>query len=107
MTANKDSIGGEMPDSASAAGGAGFHVLVLFVSGTTPNSLRAIANTQRICGQRLPGRHQLTIVDLYQQPELAAREQIIAVPTLVRKQPLPSRRLVGDMAHADRLLELW
>ena len=80
------------------------YVLMLFVSGTTPNSVQAITNTQRLCEQHLAGRHRLTIVDLYQQPDLAREHQIVAAPTLLRLQPLPGRRLVGKLHDFERLL---
>ena len=102
-------MGREMTDTealeAAALAAANEHyVLILFVSGTTPNSVRAIANTRQMCDQRLPGRHTLTIVDLYQQPELASSEQILAAPTLLRKLPKPTRRLVGNMADVEHIL---
>lgn len=81
-----------------------FYVLMLFVSGTTPNSARAIAHTRAMCEALLADRHALTIVDIYQHPELAVLEQIIAVPTLLRKGPQPVKRLVGDMAGAEHIL---
>lgn len=90
--------------AALAAESSQQYVLVLFVAGTAPNSTRAISNTQRMCEKCLANRHVLTIVDLYQQPELAQDEQIVAAPTLIRKFPLPVKRLVGDMASATRIL---
>jgi circadian clock protein KaiB len=83
---------------------AGPYVLHLYITGATPNSTRAVRNLKDICEHYLPGRYELTIVDIYQQPELAKSEQIIAAPTLVRKQPLPVRRLVGDLSNRERVL---
>lgn len=80
------------------------YTLVLVVSGTTPNSRRAIANARAICENQLAGRHTLTIVDLYQQPEFAQREQIVAVPTLIRQHPPPVWRMVGDLSDPKGLL---
>lgn len=80
------------------------YLLSLFVAGTTPNSVRAVINTQRFCEAHLAGRYELRIIDIYQQPELAKSEQIIAAPTLIRNRPLPLRRLIGDMTNASRLL---
>jgi circadian clock protein KaiB len=80
------------------------YVLTLFVSGITPNSARAIRNIQRFCDKWLAGRYSLTIVDLYQEPERARAEQIVAAPTLVRKAPPPAKRIVGDMQKAERIL---
>jgi circadian clock protein KaiB len=71
----------------------------LYVSGATPNSTRALRNIKEICEQYLAGRYVLRIIDMYQQPELAQQEQIIAAPTLVRRQPLPRRQLVGDLSN--------
>lgn len=80
------------------------YVLRLYVTGTTPQSLRAIANIKKICELHLKGRYELDVVDLYQQPQLAQGEQIIAAPTLVKKSPLPQRRIIGDMSSSKRVL---
>jgi circadian clock protein KaiB len=80
------------------------YVLKLFVTGSTPRSARAIENIRRICEERLQGRYELQVVDLYQQPALAAGEQIIAAPTLVKLLPTPLRRLVGDLSDEKRVL---
>ena len=81
------------------------YVLRLYVTGSTPRSQRAVANIRRICEEHLVGRHELEIVDLLRRPSLAAREWIVAAPTLVRSHPLPERRLVGDLPDADRVLD--
>ncbi len=86
----------------SAAGSR--YVLRLYVSGTTPRSALAIANLRDICERHLRGRYELHIVDIYQQPEHLADEQIVAVPTLIRQLPLPIRRLVGDLSDRERVL---
>ena len=80
------------------------YLLRLYVTGVTPKSLRAIDNIKRICEQHLKGRYRLEIIDIYQQPVLAAGDQIIAAPTLVKKLPAPLRRFIGDMAHSERML---
>jgi circadian clock protein KaiB len=82
----------------------GTYVLHLFITGATPNSTRAVRNLKDICEHHLRGRYELTIVDIYQQPLLAQQEQIIAAPTLIRKHPLPVRRLIGDLSNRDRVL---
>ncbi len=82
----------------------GHFVLRLYVSGMTPRSRRAIGNIKRLCEERLKGRVELQIIDIYQQPGLAKEQQIIAVPTLVKKLPLPLRKLVGDMSDPGRIL---
>lgn len=79
-------------------------VLRLYVTGTTARSMRAIANLRRLCEQHLAGRYDLKVVDVYQQPELAAREQLVAAPTLIKQSPLPLRRLVGDLSDQRRVL---
>jgi circadian clock protein KaiB len=81
------------------------YLLRLYVTGVTPNSVRAIANLKRICEEHLQGRYQLEVIDVYQQPELAADGQIIAAPTLVKKLPLPLRRIIGDMSSSERVLQ--
>jgi len=91
-------------DSLAPAPVAPLYELHLYVAGATPNSTRAVRNIKEICEQHLPGRYVLRIVDLYQQPELAQQEQIVAAPTLVRRQPLPRRQLVGDLSNRATVL---
>jgi circadian clock protein KaiB len=79
-------------------------VLRLYVTGTTVRSARAVANLRELCEQHLPDRYELEVVDIYQQPELASREQLVAVPTLIKRLPLPLRRLVGDLSNRQRVL---
>ena len=79
-------------------------VLKLYVVGATPTSRRAISALRKVCEEELAGRYTLEVVDVYQQPALAAGEQIIAAPTLVKELPLPVRRLVGDMTDRERVL---
>ncbi len=80
------------------------YVLRLYVTGLTPNSTRAIANIKALCETYLEGRYDLRIIDIYQKPALAKGEQIIAAPTLIKKLPLPLRRLVGNLSKEDRVL---
>lgn len=80
------------------------YFLRLFITGMMPLSMRAIENVKKICEEHLQGRYELEVIDLYQQPHLAQGEQIIAVPTLIRKLPLPSRRVIGDMSKTERVL---
>jgi circadian clock protein KaiB len=80
------------------------YVLRLYVTGMTPRSARAVTNLRAICDEHLAGRYDLEVVDIYQQPVLTKGEQIIAAPTLIKKLPLPMRRLVGDMSDRDRVL---
>lgn len=81
------------------------YVLQLFITGATPNSVRAVTNIKQLCEQHLKGRYWLEIIDVYQQQELAEKEQIIALPLLIRKQPLPERRLIGDMTDKEKVLK--
>jgi circadian clock protein KaiB len=80
------------------------YILRLYVSGMTSRATAAIQNIQNICEQHLPGRYELEIIDVYQQPTLAKGEQIIAAPTLIKKLPLPLRRFIGDMSKTDKIL---
>ncbi len=80
------------------------HILRLYVAGMTPQSRRAIANIKQICEEHLKGHYSLEVIDIYQQPVLAEGEQIIATPTLVKKLPLPLRRLLGDLSNTERVL---
>jgi circadian clock protein KaiB len=92
------------PEARPGEAEATLYVLRLFVAGQTPRSVHAITNIKRICEDHLKGRYELEVIDLYQQPQLARGEQIIAVPTLVKKLPLPLRRLIGDMSNTSRVL---
>ena len=76
----------------------------LFVTGATGRSSTAISNLTQICEQHLPGKYELDIVDIYQQPELARGQQIIAAPTLVKYFPLPLRRFIGDLSKTRDLI---
>jgi circadian clock protein KaiB len=80
------------------------YLLHLYITGATPNSIRAVRNVKEICEQYLKGRYNLVIIDIYQQPKLALQDQIIAAPTLVKKKPYPLRRLIGDMSDRNRVL---
>jgi len=81
------------------------YVLKLYVTGATPRSLRAISNVKAICEQYLKGRYHLEVVDIYRRPELVRRDQIVAVPTLIKKLPLPLRLLVGDLSRTELVLQ--
>ena len=90
--------------AAPAAVGPEHYDLCLYVTGMTPRSVRAIENVRKFCKRHLDGRHTLRIFDLYQQPSLAREEQLVAAPTLVKRLPLPERRLVGDLSNQERVL---
>jgi circadian clock protein KaiB len=78
--------------------------LRLFVTGASPNSLRAIANIKVICEQHLAGNYDLEIIDVHQQPLIAEKEQLIALPLLMKLQPLPIKRLIGDMSDNNKVM---
>lgn len=80
------------------------YILRLYITGMTNRAARTIANLQTFCEKHLAGRYELQVIDVYQQPELARTEQIVAVPTLIKKLPLPLRRLIGDMSDEERVL---
>ena len=83
---------------------AGRYVLMLFIAGTAPSSLRAIRNIRALCDKWLEGSYELRVIDIYQHPEQVRSEQIAVTPTLVRKAPSPKRRLFGDLSKLDQLL---
>ena len=80
------------------------YVLRLFVAGMNPKSVQAIENIKRICETYMPGRYELEVIDVYQQPILAREGQIIAAPTLIKELPPPLRKLVGSMSDTERVL---
>lgn len=81
-----------------------WHSLRLYVVNQTPNSVRAVDNLKRICETYLPGRYEIEVIDLLEQPQLAAGDEIVAVPTLVRRLPEPIRRIIGDLSDTHRVL---
>lgn len=94
----------EAMEAAAAAQTNARYVLRLYITGSTPNSTRAIVNIRKICEKHLHGRYDLEVIDISQHPTLAEGEQIIAAPTLIRKLPLPLRRFIGDMSQTERIL---
>jgi circadian clock protein KaiB len=78
--------------------------LRLYTAGQTPKSLTAFANLKRLCEEHLKGRYTIEVIDLTRHPQLAAGDQIVAIPTLVRKLPEPLRRIVGDLRDTERTL---
>jgi circadian clock protein KaiB len=81
-----------------------FYQMKLFITGATPNSVRAVANLKHICEKYFPGNYKLEIIDIYQQPLLAKDEQIIALPMLKKSFPLPLKRFIGDMSDTAKVL---
>ena len=79
-------------------------LLRLYVAGQTPKSMTAFANLKNICEEHLAGRYQIEVVDLLKNPTLARGDQILAIPTLVRKLPEPVRKIIGDLSNTERVL---
>lgn len=105
MRRNKEQAATQAFEEALAAAAQGAHYsLRLFVTGTTPRSVRAIRNIRAICEENLPGRYDLEVVDIYQHPEQMRPEEIIVTPTLLKKLPLPSRKMIGDLSDIERVL---
>lgn len=98
MESTTDIQAKKAPDQSAA------YLLRLYVAGATQKSLNAVANIKKICETHLPEKYILEVIDLYQQPQLAEGEQIVAVPTLIKHLPLPLRRFIGDLSDADRVL---
>ncbi len=78
--------------------------LRLYVAGNTPNSIAAFANLKEICENHLGGRYQIEVIDLLENPTLAKGDQIVAIPTLVRKLPFPVKKIIGDLSNRERVL---
>ncbi len=81
------------------------YIFRLFVTGILPNSVRAIVNSKAICEEYLKDRYELEIIDIYQQPSLAVTEEIIAIPVLIKKFPLPEQRVIGDLSDIEKVLK--
>ena len=80
------------------------YILRLYISGATAKSTRAVENIKRVCEEHLKGRYDLEVIDIYRQAKLARDEQIVAVPALIKRLPLPLQRLVGDMSNVTKVL---
>jgi circadian clock protein KaiB len=78
--------------------------LRLYIAGQTPKSVTALANLKRICDEHLAGRYSIEVVDLLKNPQLARGDQILAIPTLIRKLPEPLKRIIGDLSNTERAL---
>jgi len=78
--------------------------LRLYVAGTTPKSVAAISNLRRFCEENLAGRYTIEVIDLLENPKLARTDQIVAIPTLVRKIPAPMKKIIGDLSDRERVL---
>ena len=82
----------------------GFYDLRLYVAGQTPKSVAALANLKRFCEEHLAGKYKIEVVDLVENPKLARSDQILAIPTLVRRLPEPIRKIIGDLSNTERML---
>lgn len=82
----------------------GGYNLRLYVAGQTPKSVAALANLTRLCEKHLPGRYSIEVIDLMKDPALAQRDQIVAIPTLIRQLPEPLKRIIGDLSNAEKVL---
>lgn len=78
--------------------------LRLYVAGQTPKSLAAFANLKKICEEHMPGQYEIEVIDLLTKPQLASGDQILAIPTLVRKLPQPIKKIIGDLSNTERVL---
>ncbi|MDQ1261486.1 MAG: circadian clock protein KaiB [Euryarchaeota archaeon] len=96
-TSDQDFDSDTMPDQD-------FYILRLYVAGQTKKSLAAFANLKKICEEHLGGKYRIEVVDLLENPQLAKGDQILAVPTLVRKLPPPIKKIIGDLSNTERVL---
>jgi circadian clock protein KaiB len=80
------------------------YTLRLYITGASVNSTRAVTNLKKLCENYLKGRYNLEVIDVYQQGPIAEKEQIVALPLLIKKSPLPERRLIGDMSNTEKVL---
>jgi circadian clock protein KaiB len=78
--------------------------LRLYVAGQTPKSIDAFANLKKICEENLKGKYSIEVIDLFKNPQLARGDQILAIPTLVRKLPQPIKKIIGDLSNTERVL---
>lgn len=81
-----------------------YYCLRLYIAGTTIQSIRALENLKKICEDHLQGRYELEVIDIYQQPGFGKQEHILAVPTLIKRLPLPLQRIIGDMSKTEKVL---
>ncbi len=95
---------GQEPGQAPEDAASGYYRLRLYVAGQTAKSLAAVANLKRVCEGHLAGRYDIEVIDLLQSPQLAAGDQILAIPTLVRRLPAPLKRIIGDLSNTEKVL---
>lgn len=95
---------GARSKKSSANGNGRYMELRLYVAGQSPKSLAALANLKKFCAEHLDGQYELQVIDLVKTPQLAQNDQILAIPTLVRKLPVPMRKIIGDLSDSSRVL---
>ena len=95
---------GARSKKSSANGKRRYMELRLYVAGQSPKSLAALANLKKFCAEHLEGQYELQVIDLVKTPQLAQNDQILAIPTLVRKLPVPMRKIIGDLSDSSRVL---
>lgn len=95
---------GARSKKSSANGNGRYMELRLYVAGQSPKSLVALANLKKFCAEHLDGQYELQVIDLVKTPQLAQNDQILAIPTLVRKLPAPMRKIIGDLSDSSRVL---
>jgi circadian clock protein KaiB len=101
MTSDDPPLDGPVVD---ADGDPGYYFLRLYVAGHTSKSVTALNNLRRVCETHLLGRYEIEVIDLLQNPRLAAGDQILAIPTLVRRLPAPLKRIIGDLSNTEKVL---
>ncbi|GEO99906.1 circadian clock KaiB family protein [Methylobacterium haplocladii] len=99
-----ETIATETDPNADADLEPGHYHLRLYVAGQTIKSVTALANLKRVCEEHLAGRYEIEVIDLLKNPQLAAGDQILAIPTLVRRLPEPLKRIIGDLSNTDKVL---
>jgi circadian clock protein KaiB len=100
MSTSKQTLPQEPPPPESGE----FYELRLYIAGQTPKSVAAIANLKRFCEEHLAGKYRIEVIDLVENPKLARTDQILAIPTLVRRLPEPIRKIIGDLSNSERVL---
>lgn len=104
MSAQTEAASGGLEPDGDADGDPGYFRLRLYVAGQTAKSVLALRNLKRVCETHLAGRYEVEVIDLMENPQLAAGDQILAIPTLVRRLPSPIKRIIGDLSNTERVL---
>jgi circadian clock protein KaiB len=104
VTTESEDFSADIDVDGNAADGEAMYDLRLYVAGQSPRSVRALENLRRVCDEHLAGRYRVEVIDLLVNPALARGDEIVAVPTLVRKLPEPIRKIIGDLSDTDRVL---